>query len=121
MRCPRAKSWPYSKRRPACGNGWSVCVNDRPKSPPAVDGWDAEVEELRLRRAEAMNLGGTEAVAKHHGQGRLTIRERIDGLVDAGSFQEVGGLAGQGRYVDGKLVGVTPAPYVMGLAAIDGR
>ena len=38
-----------------------------------------------------------------------------------GSFQEVGGLTGQGRYVDGKLVGVTPAPYVMGLAAIDGR
>ena len=37
------------------------------------------------------------------------------------SFQEVGGLTGQGRYVDGKLVGVTPAPYVMGLAAIDGR
>src|SRR5438046_1385591 len=38
-----------------------------------------------------------------------------------GTLQEVGGLTGQGRYVDGRLVGVTPAPYVMGLAAIDGR
>jgi hypothetical protein len=96
-------------------------VNDQPKAPPAAESWNAEIEELRLRRAEASKLGGAEAVAKHHGQGRLTVRERIDGLVDAGSFQEVGGLTGQGRYVDGKLLGVTPAPYVMGLAAIDGR
>ena len=96
-------------------------MNDQPKTQPAAGRSEAEIEELRLRRAEALKLGGAEAVAKHHGQGRLTIRERIDGLVDAGSFQEVGGLTGQGRYVDGKLVGVTPAPYVMGLAAIDGR
>ena len=96
-------------------------MNDRPKAPAAGGNWQAEIGELRLRRAEASKLGGTEAVAKHHGQGRLTIRERIDGLVDAGSFQEVGGLTGQGRYADGKLVSVTPAPYVMGLAAIDGR
>ena len=96
-------------------------MNDQPKAPPAAGGWEAEIEELRLRRAEASKLGGAEAVAKHHGQGRLTIRERIDGLVDAGSFQEVGGLTGQGRYDDGKLASVTPAPYVMGLAAIDGR
>jgi methylmalonyl-CoA decarboxylase subunit alpha len=96
-------------------------VNDQPKAPPQVGGWEAEIEELRLRRAEARKLGGAEAVLKHHGQGRLTIRERIDGLVDAGSFQEVGGLTGQGRYVDGRLAGVTPAPYVMGLAAIDAR
>jgi len=96
-------------------------VNDEPKAPPAVSSWHAEIGELRLRRAEASKLGGAEAVARHRGQGRLTIRERIDGLVDAGSFQEVGGLTGQGRYVDGKLVSVTPAPYVMGLAAIDGR
>ena len=96
-------------------------MNDEPKGPPAIGSWQAEIGELRLRRAEASKLGGAEAVAKHHGQGRLTIRERIDGLVDDGSFQEVGGLTGQGRYADGKLVSVTPAPYVMGLAAIDGR
>ena len=91
-------------------------MNDQPKSTPATAGWDAEIEELRLRRAEAGKLGGAEAVAKHHGQGRLTIRERIDGLVDASSFQEIGGLTGQGRYVDGRLTGVTPAPA--GLAGL---
>jgi acetyl-CoA carboxylase carboxyltransferase component len=87
-----------------------------------AEGWQSEVEELRLRRAQADALGGAAAVDKHHGQGRLTIRERIAGLVDTQSFQEVGRLTGQGRYdKDGRLLGVTPAPYVMGLAKIDGR
>ena len=78
--------------------------------------------ELAQRRADAERLGGDAAVAKHHDQGRLTIRERIGGLVDEGSFQEVGKLTGQGRYAaDGTLEAVTPAPYVMGLAEIGGR
>src|SRR3546814_14806027 len=51
----------------------------------------------------------------------ISIRERINGLVDSGSFQEIGKLTGQGRYDGARLVSVTPAPYVMGLAQIDGR
>jgi acetyl-CoA carboxylase carboxyltransferase component len=90
-------------------------------STPEPNGWGPELEELRVRREQSQALGGAEAVERHHSQGRLTIRERIAGLVDAGSFQEVGRLTGSGRYEDGKLVGVTPAPYVMGLANIDGR
>jgi acetyl-CoA carboxylase carboxyltransferase component len=88
-------------------------------SPP--EGWSGELDELRFRRAQAEALGGPEAVAKHRQQGRLTIRERIGALVDPQSFAEVGTLTGQGRYEGGKLVGVTPAPYVMGLAKIDSR
>ncbi|MDH4152072.1 MAG: propionyl-CoA carboxylase, partial [Betaproteobacteria bacterium] len=83
--------------------------------------WKAEIDELHFRRAEAQKLGGDEAVRKHHDQGRLTIRERIGGLVDAGSFQEVGSLTGQGRYDGAQINGITPAPYVMGLASIGGR
>ena len=78
--------------------------------------WSAELAELAQRREQSLALGGPEAVARHHSQGRLTIRERIAGLVDGGSFQEVGRLTGQGRYEHGRLAGVTPAPYVMGLA-----
>ena len=89
--------------------------------PKPVEGWAAEVEELRFRRAEAAKHGGAAAVQKHHGQGRLTIRERIGALVDRESFQEVGSLTGQGSYEGAALKGVTPAPYVMGLAKIDGR
>jgi acetyl-CoA carboxylase carboxyltransferase component len=83
--------------------------------------WSAEVEELRLRRQQALALGGAEAVARHHERGRLTIRERVSRLVDKDSFQEVGTLTGQGRYDGARLTGVQPAPYVMGLASIDGR
>ncbi len=89
--------------------------------PPADGGWASELEELRFRVRQAQALGGPEAVAKHHQQGRLTIRERILGLADPDSFAEVGTLTGQGHYEGEKLVGVTPAPYVMGLAKIDGR
>lgn len=88
---------------------------------PEHDDWSAEVEELRLRRQQALALGGAEAVAKHHERGRLTIRERVTRLVDTGSFQEVGTLTGQGKYDGVRLTGVQPAPYVMGLANIDGR
>jgi len=91
------------------------------KDTPPATAREAEVAELALRRAEAEKLGGAESVGRHHEQGRLTIRERIAGLVDAGSFQEVGKLTGQGRYADGALAGVTPAPYVMGLANIADR
>ncbi len=95
-----------------------------PKAPvPAAEpaDWSAELEELRLRREQSLALGGAQAVQRHHDQGRLTIRERIGSLVDADSFQEVGRLTGSGRYENGRLAGVTPAPYVMGLASIGGR
>ncbi|MGE0627284.1 MAG: acyl-CoA carboxylase subunit beta [Hyphomicrobiaceae bacterium] len=88
------------------------------KSAPA---WKEELDELTFRRQQAHALGGSEAVARHHERGRLTIRERVNRLVDQGSFQEVGTLTGQGKYEGATLKGVTPAPYVMGLAQIDGR
>lgn len=83
--------------------------------------WEAEIAELQQRRRFADGLGGEDNLKRHHDQGRLTIRERLDRLTDAGSFQEVGKLTGQGQREDGKLRHVTPAPYVMGLAKIDGR
>ena len=95
-----------------------------PSAVTALDGQgerDAGLAELGFRRAQAEQLGGEAAVARHHEEGRLTIRERIAGLVDSGSFQEVGKLTGQGRYEGDMLVGVTPAPYVMGLASIGNR
>ncbi len=92
-----------------------------PASASANAAWAQALDELAQRRDAAQALGGAAAVDKHHAQGRLTIRERIGALVDEGSFQEVGTLTGAGRYDAARLVGVTPAPYVMGLAQIDGR
>ena len=83
--------------------------------------WQDEVDEIRQRYGFAEQLGGEANVKRHHDRGKLTIRERIHGLIDADSFQEVGKLAGNAQYVDGQLKTLTPAPYVMGLARIDGR
>lgn len=84
--------------------------------------WKPEADEIAQRRSWAEAMGGAEPVARHRGRGRLTVRERIAALTDAGSFQEVGKLAGNATYdSDGRVTGVVPAPYVMGLARIDGR
>lgn len=88
---------------------------------PAGSPWDPELQQLRQRHEAAETLGGAEAVRRHNEAGRLTIRQRILGVADAGSFHEVGKLTGQGHYEHGQLKSVTPAPYVMGLAHIDGR
>ncbi|MBW2234643.1 MAG: propionyl-CoA carboxylase [Deltaproteobacteria bacterium] len=84
--------------------------------------WRDEVEEIERRRVLAAEHGGAEAVARHHERGRLTIRERINGLADPGSFREMGPIAGRAeRDADGGLVGFTPANYVLGTALVDGR
>ena len=84
--------------------------------------WRAEIDEIHRRRALAEACGGADAVAKHHAQGKLTVRERIDSLLDRGSFREVGKLAGRASYdKSGNLVSFEPAPYVMGIGRIDGR
>lgn len=91
-------------------------------SEPTDAGWAAEVEELRQRRAWAEGMGGREAVERFAGAGKQTIRQRIDCLVDAGSFQEVGKLTGHYLKGQGDEPGrVLPAPYVMGLAKLEGR
>ena len=83
--------------------------------------WEKHLEELRQRRQWALAQGGEAAVVRQHAEGRLTIRERIEALVDAGSFQEIGMLAGRGSYEGTSVSHVTPAPYVGGSATIDGR
>lgn len=83
--------------------------------------WLEEVNEMKLRRELSLQLGGPERVARQHQEGKLTIRERIAGLLDSGSFQEVGSLTGHAVFVDGKIKEYTPAPFVCGLGKIDGR
>lgn len=50
---------------------------------------DAKLEELRQRRAESHAGGGEERVRRQHESGRSTARERLDILLDPGSFHEV--------------------------------
>ena len=84
--------------------------------------WSAEVEGIRARRALAKEHGGRDAVAAQHAQGRLAIRERIDALLDAGSFREIGPIAGASELDEsGALRAFAPANYVLGTGRIDGR
>jgi len=84
--------------------------------------WEPELEEGRRREALAREMGGTERVARQRASGRGTVRERIERLLDPGSFFEVGGLAGVGHYgEDGGLEGFTPANMVVGEGRIAGR
>ena len=57
--------------------------------------WKSEVDEIRARREAARAMGGPEAIARQHERGRLTIRERLDHLVDAESLDEQGPIAGE--------------------------
>lgn len=51
---------------------------------------DPRIDRLHQLREEALAGGGPEKVAKQHGKGRLTARERLELLFDTGSFQEIG-------------------------------
>ena len=51
------------------------------------------VEELRTRKEQALHAGSRQAVEVQHDKGKLTARERIDGLLDPGSFVETDMLA----------------------------
>ncbi len=91
-------------------------------SDPAPTGWQRELDELARRTELAHRMGGDEKVARHRELGKLPVRERIDALLDPGTFHEIGALSGRGTYDDdGNLTDATPANFVMGRGRIDGR
>ncbi|MYD15821.1 MAG: hypothetical protein F4W99_01570 [Chloroflexi bacterium] len=84
--------------------------------------WQAEIDQIERRRELAKQMGGADRVQQQHERGNLTVRERIDLLLDQDSFRERGILAGAGYYDDdGELVGFHPAATVIGMGRIDGR
>ena len=84
--------------------------------------WDPEVREIERRRHLAKQQGGSEGIAKQHANGRLTIRERIDALLDPDSFVEQGQATAVPDYDEAdELTGYVPANYVVGFGAIDER
>jgi acetyl-CoA carboxylase carboxyltransferase component len=79
------------------------------------------VDEIERRRERAREQGGADAVARQHARGRLTVRERVAALVDAGSFREHGETAGVSETDAGGRTTFTPANVVVGTARIEGR
>jgi acetyl-CoA carboxylase carboxyltransferase component len=88
------------------------------ETPPT----DPRIADLRQRKATARQGGGAEKIARQHERGRMTARERLELLLDKGTFREVDifvthtindfGLADQKVLGDG---------VVTGYGTIDGR
>nr|MBC7245327.1 methylmalonyl-CoA carboxyltransferase [Chloroflexota bacterium] len=83
---------------------------------------DPKIAQLRKSREEAKQGGGEERIAKQHAAGKLTARERLDLLLDHGSFRELD------MFVRHRAVGFgieQTRPYgdgvVTGYGTIDGR
>lgn len=83
--------------------------------------WKNGVDEIEYRLKLAKKMGGEEGVARQYKRGKLTVRERIDLLVDPESFREWSALTGKGIYKDADLIEFTPKPSVQGLGKLDGR
>lgn len=74
--------------------------------------FDELLQQLRERTARALAMGGPEKLAKRKAEGNLNARERIDYLIDDGSFIESGmfavGIRPEVRHktpADGKIAG----------------
>src|SRR5882757_7788550 len=83
--------------------------------------WEKEVEEIRRRKEIAKGMGGADNIKRQHDGGKLTVRERIEKLLDPGSFREYGALAGAPKYEGQTLVSIMPANFVGGTGRINGR
>lgn len=53
---------------------------------------DGHLNNLIQKLEEGQNLGGNERIEVQHSLGKLTARERIERMVDPGSFDELGSL-----------------------------
>jgi methylmalonyl-CoA carboxyltransferase large subunit len=81
-----------------------------------------KIAELRKRSEKAMLGGGADKLAKQRKEGKLTARERIDGMVDPGSFEEAGLFAEHRAVLFGMAGKSFPADGVVtGAASIQGR
>ena len=81
-----------------------------------------ELDDIDARRARALEMGGVESLARTRQRGMLDARQRVDRLLDAGSFREFGALTGKARYGEGgRLESFTPSTHVLGTGRIDGR
>src|SRR5580700_3030007 len=82
----------------------------------------AKIADLQRRRDEAVHAGSERAVERQHAKGKMTARERIERLLDPGSFTELDELARHRATAFG--IGAN-RPYgdgvVTGYGTVDGR
>jgi acetyl-CoA carboxylase carboxyltransferase component len=90
---------------------------------PELHDWKPLVEDLAQRRERAFGMGGPERIERQRSMSKQPVRERVDELLDPGTFVEYGLLA------DHMDPGLTAVGYdhlaadgmVAGIGEIDGR
>jgi methylmalonyl-CoA carboxyltransferase large subunit len=88
----------------------------------AIHTMQEKIAELRKRREKAKQGGGADKLEKQRKEGKLTARERIDVMVDPGSFEESGLFAEHRAVLFGMAGKSFPADGVVtGAASIQGR
>src|ERR671915_196497 len=82
---------------------------------------DPRLKELRARKEQAVHAGRGGPFPRQHARGKMTARERVEALLDPGSFVELDLLA-RHRAVG---VGLDDRPYtdgvITGWGTVDGR
>jgi len=78
------------------------------------------LEELKRRRKIGLEGGGKERIERHHQRGYLTARERIEKLLDVGTFREAGLLEQYEWRAEGEAKEF-PTAMITGFGKIDGR
>ena len=91
---------------------------------PKVDGvksMQERITDLQARRDSAVHAGSERAVERQHAKGKMLARERIDYLLDEGSFHELDMLARHRAHE----AGLEERPYtdgvITGWGTVDGR
>jgi len=125
-----AGSWPnlsgMATEVPRPGDGASQpaphATAEDPASQPAPHTTAGKIADLSRRRHEAVHAGSQRAVERQHARGKMTARERIDGLLDPGSFTEFDELA-RHRATDFDMAANRPYGdgVVTGYGTVDGR
>jgi len=97
-------------------------ATEKPKMASVFKSTEKKIKELETMNAEALLAGGQKRMDKQHEKGKLTARERIDLLLDEGSFQEIG------KFVThrGQDFGIEKEQYlgdgvITGYGTVDGR
>lgn len=78
----------------------------------------------RYKEIQEKNLlgGGVKHIERQHNRGKLTARERIDILVDPGSFSELGSFVGTtSKRIDGRIPEAPCDGAVIGTGRVNGR
>lgn len=97
-------------------------MTDTPATPAPQPGSLAEqAVALAARRADALAMGDPDLLARQRSLGKLTVRERLDRLFDAGSFVEYGRYAGALETAQSRGRRTPADGVVTGIGTIDGR